>query len=206
MGGQLKLSGDGLGCIRGERNVFSNLDFSVSSGEALAVTGPNGSGKSSLLRMIAGLLATAAGSIRLTGGKNGLTLAEQTHFLGHRDAVKPSLTVLENTAFWSDFLGDDDGRTSPQAALDAVGLGDLAQLSAAFLSAGQRRRLAIARLVALQRPVWLLDEPTTTLDDTARTMVAALMSEHLRDGGLIVAATHQPLGIAARELRLGATT
>jgi len=205
MGGQLKLFGEGLGCVRGERNVFSSLDFSVSSGEALAVTGRNGSGKSSLLRMIAGLLATAAGSIRLTGGKNGLTLAEQTHFLGHRDAVKPSLTVLENTAFWSDFLGDG-GQTSPQAALDAVGLGDLAQLPAAFLSAGQRRRLAIARLVALKRPVWLLDEPTTTLDDTARTMVAALMSEHLRDGGLIVAATHQPLGIAARELRLGATT
>jgi heme exporter protein A len=205
MGGPLKLSGDGLGCIRGERNVFSNLDFSVSSGEALAVTGPNGSGKSSLLRMIAGLLATAAGSIRLTGGKNELTLAEQTHFLGHRDALKPSLTVLENTTFWSDFLGDD-GRTSPQAALDAVGLSDLAQLPAAYLSAGQRRRLAIARLVALKRPIWLLDEPTTTLDDTARTMVAALMSEHLRDGGLIVAATHQPLGIAARELRLGATT
>jgi heme exporter protein A len=203
MGGQLKLSGESLGCIRGERNVFSNLEFSVSSGEALAVIGPNGSGKSSLLRMIAGLLATASGSIRLSGGDDGLTLAEQTHLLGHRDAVKPSLTVLENVAFWSDFLGGA-GQTSPQAGLDAVGLRDLAQLPAAFLSAGQRRRLALARLVALKRPVWLMDEPTTSLDETARTIVAAMMSEHLRGGGLIVAATHQPLGIPTRELRLGA--
>lgn len=203
MGGQLKLSGEGLGCIRGERNVFSNLHFSVSSGEALAVTGPNGSGKSSLLRMLLGFVATASGHIRLTGGADELTLAEQTHFLGHRDAVKPSLTVLENIAFWSEFLGYD-GQANPQAALDAVGLGDLAGLPAAFLSAGQRRRLAIARLIAPKRPIWLLDEPTTSLDDAARKMVAALMSEHLRDGGLIIAATHQPLGIAAGELRLGA--
>src|SRR5262249_35793879 len=105
MSGQLKLSGEALGCIRGERNIFSNLEFSVSSGEALAVRGPNGSGKSSLLRMIAGLLRIASGKLRLTGGDDGLSLAEQTHLLGHRDAVKPSLTVLENVAFWSDFLG-----------------------------------------------------------------------------------------------------
>jgi heme exporter protein A len=199
------LSGDALSCIRGERKVFSNLTFSVSAGEVLAVVGPNGSGKSSLLRLISGLLAIASGTITLEGGDDNLTLAEQTHLLGHRDAIKPSLSVLENVAFWFDFLGGDGRQTSAAAALEAVGLSHLGHLPTAFLSAGQRRRLAIARLVALKRPVWLLDEPTTALDAAGQAMIAALMTDHLRNGGLIVAATHQPLGIAARELRLGAS-
>ncbi len=201
----LRLNGDDLSCTRGERKVFSNLTFSVSAGEALTVVGPNGSGKSSLLRLIAGLVAIASGTIRLSGGDDHLTLAEQAHLLGHRDAIKPSLSVLENVAFWFDFLGGDGGRASPAAALDAVGLSHLRDLPTAFLSAGQRRRLAIARLVALKRPVWLLDEPTTTLDAAGQATITALMTNHLRDGGLIVAATHQPLGIVARELRLGAS-
>jgi heme exporter protein A len=197
------LSGDALSCIRGERKVFSNLTFSVAAGEALAVVGPNGSGKSSLLRLIAGLVAIASGTITLSGGDDNLTLAEQAHLLGHRDAIKPSLTVLENVTFWFDFLGGDISRSNPAAALEAVGLNHLGHLPTAFLSAGQRRRLAIARLVALKRPLWLLDEPTTALDMAGQTMIAALMTDHLRNGGLIVAATHQPLGIPARELRLG---
>lgn len=197
------LSGDALSCIRGDRKVFSNLTFSVAAGEALAVVGPNGSGKSSLLRLIAGLVAIASGTITLAGGDDNLTMAEQAHLLGHRDAIKPSLTVLENVAFWFEFLGGDGGRSSPAAALEAVGLSHLGHLPTAFLSAGQRRRLAIARLVALKRPLWLLDEPTTALDAAGQATIAALMTDHLRNGGLIVAATHQPLGIAARELRLG---
>jgi heme exporter protein A len=205
MGLAKTLSGEAISCIRGERKVFSNLSFSVSAGEALAVVGPNGSGKSSLLRLIAGLIAIASGTIELTGGDDNLTLAEQAHLLGHRDAIKPSLTALENVAFWFDFLGGDGSRSNSVAALEAVGLGHLGHLPTAFLSAGQRRRLAIARLVALRRPLWLLDEPTTALDDAGQTTIAALMTDHLRDGGLIVAATHQPLGIAARELRLGAS-
>src|SRR5437588_506055 len=107
------LSGDAVSCIRGERKVFSNLSFSVSAGEALAVVGPNGSGKSSLLRLIAGLISIASGTITLTGGDDNLTLAEQAHLLGHRDAIKPSLTVLENVAFWFDFLGGDGSRSNP---------------------------------------------------------------------------------------------
>ena len=198
------LSGEAVSCIRGERKVFSNLSFSVATGEALAVVGPNGSGKSSLLRLIAGLIATASGTITLTGADDNLTLAERAHLVGHRDAIKPSLTVLENAAFWSDFLGGDGSRSDPAAALAAVGLSHLGHLPTAFLSAGQRRRLAIARLVAVKRPLWLLDEPTTALDAAGQATIAALMTDHLRDGGLIVAATHQPLGIAARELRLGA--
>ena len=113
--------------------------------------------------------------------------------------------MLENVAFWFDFLGGDVSQSSPATALESVGLNHLGHLPTAFLSAGQRRRLAIARLVALKRPLWLLDEPTTALDVAGQTMIAALMTDHLRNGGLIVAATHQPLGIAARELRLGAS-
>jgi heme exporter protein A len=198
----MRLKGQSLGCIRGGRNIFSGLDFEVPAGQALAVTGINGAGKSSLLRMIAGLLPIAGGAFRLEGGEDDLTLSEQTHYLGHRDALKPSLTVLENLEFWRDFLvGEANGGT---ASLETVGLGHTAHLPAAFLSAGQRRRLSIARLLSVKRPVWLLDEPTSALDTNGQAMIAGVMTEHLRSGGLILAATHGPLGISAPELRIGA--
>jgi heme exporter protein A len=197
----MRLSGRGVRCARGGREVFSGLDFDASAGEALAVTGANGSGKTSLLRLIAGLLTISGGSIGLEGGEAELTLPEQAHYLGHRDALKPALSVMENLAFWRDFLG---GETSDAAtSLATVGLDHAVHLPAAYLSAGQRRRLSIARLLAVRRPVWLLDEPTNALDAAGQTMFAALMGEHLSRGGLIVAATHAPLGIAARELRIG---
>jgi heme exporter protein A len=196
--------------------VFSGLDFAACSGEALAVTGPNGSGKTSLLRLVAGLLTIADGAIDLEGGERELTLPEQAHYLGHRDALKPALSVAENLAFWRDFLGGEtfdaktcdaktcDAKTCDvRTSLAAVGLDHAAHLPAAYLSAGQRRRLAIARLLAVRRPIWLLDEPTSALDAAGQTMFARHMAEHLLRGGLIVAATHTPLGIAARELRLG---
>src|ERR1700730_894482 len=197
----MRLSGHGVRCVRGGREVFSGLDFETASGEALAVTGPNGSGKTSLLRLIAGLLTVASGSIDLTGGEKELTLPEQAHYLGHRDALKPALSVAENLSFWRDFLGGEafDGRES----LAAVGLDHAAQLPAAFLSAEQRRRLSIARLLAVRRPVWLLDEPTSALDAAGQTLFATLMADHLARGGLIVAATHAPLGITTKELRMG---
>ena len=181
--------------------MFSGLDFEASSGEALAIVGANGSGKTSLLRMIAGLLAIADGSIGLEGGEAELTLPEQAHYLGHRDALKPALSVIENLAFWRDFLGGEplDARES----LGEVGLDHAVSLPAAYLSAGQRRRLSIARLLTVRRPIWLLDEPTNALDVAGQGMFARLMSDHLARGGLIVAATHAPLGIAARELRIG---
>lgn len=181
--------------------MFSGLDFEASSGEALAIVGANGSGKTSLLRMIAGLLAIADGSIGLEGGEAELTLAEQAHYLGHRDALKPALSVLENLSFWKDFLGGEplDARES----LAEVGLDHAVSLPAAYLSAGQRRRLSIARLLTVRRPIWLLDEPTNALDVAGQGMFARLMNDHLARGGLIVAATHAPLGIAARELRIG---
>jgi heme exporter protein A len=188
--------------------VFSGLDFEASSGEALAIIGANGSGKTSLLRMIAGLLAVADGSIGLDGGEAELTLPEQAHYLGHRDALKPALSVLENLAFWRDFLGGErsdasNPREGLEESLAAVGLDHAISLPAAYLSAGQRRRLSIARLLTVRRPIWLLDEPTNALDVAGQSLFARLMGDHLGHGGLIVAATHAPLGIAARELRIG---
>lgn len=197
----MRLSGRGLKCVRGGREVFSGLDFESIAGEALAVVGPNGSGKTSLLRLIAGLLHPADGSIELAGGDPELTLPEQAHYLGHRDALKPALSVMENLSFWRDFLGGEAGGAA--ASIARVGLDHATHLPAAFLSAGQRRRLSIARLLSVKRPVWLLDEPTTALDIAGQAVFAGLMREHLADGGLIIAATHAPLGIEARELRIG---
>jgi len=197
----LRLSGSDLGCIRGSRVVFSGINWELSSGGALALVGPNGSGKSSLLRLVAGLLRPSAGHIELRGGEAERTIAEQAHYLGHLDALKPSLTVAENLGFWTRYLG---GRVSPpDEALAAVGLGGLADLPAAYLSAGQRRRLSLARVIATPRSIWLLDEPTSALDAAGQERLADLMREHLGTGGMILVATHGPLKIDATELRLG---
>jgi heme exporter protein A len=199
----MRLEASNLACIRGGRQVFSDVSFAVGLGEALLITGPNGAGKSSLLRLVAGLLRPSHGTLVLDGGDPELTLAEQAHYLGHQDALKPALSVLENLDFWARFLG---GRatTDLATALADVGLGGIAALPAAYLSAGQRRRLSLARLIAVKRPLWLLDEPTTALDVTAQAMLAELMRAHLQDGGLIVAAVHGPIGLEnAAELRLG---
>jgi len=197
----MQLEGNGLTCNRGGREVFRGLEFSAAGGEAILVTGRNGAGKSSLLRMIAGFVRIAAGRLDLTGANPERTLPEHCHYLGHLDALKPSLTVAENLEFWTCYLGSV---AQPQPALATVGLEQLVGLPAAYLSAGQRRRLSIARLVAAPRPIWLLDEPTSALDREAQDMLAGLMRRHLSSGGLIIAATHGPIGLdGARELRLG---
>jgi heme exporter protein A len=200
----MRLSASDLACQRGGRDVFAGLTFSVAAGETVVVTGRNGAGKSSLLRMIAGLLRVAGGLLTLADGDSELSIPEQVHYLGHQDALKPSLSVAENLQFWTDYLGG--GGTPIGTALAALGLDDLSALPAAYLSAGQRRRLSLARLLTANRPIWLLDEPTAALDRPAQQKLADLMLDHLGRGGLILAATHAPIGIAAaRELRLGET-
>ena len=197
------LSAKDLACERGGRLVFSGLNFGVSGGEALVVTGRNGAGKSSLLRVMAGLLRKSAGKIDVTGGADDATLGEQSHYLGHLDAVKPALSVGENLQFWATYLGAPRG-APVGPALEAVDLAPLSDLPAAYLSAGQRRRLSIARLVAVPRPVWLLDEPTSALDTASQDRLAELMRGHRAGGGIIVAAAHGPIGLDdARELKLG---
>ena len=197
----LRLSGTGLACIRGGQQVFSGLSFAVTSGQALALTGRNGAGKTTLLRLIAGLLQPSGGRLELAGGEAEAAIGEQVHYLGHQDALKPSLSVAENLKFWAAFLG---GKSSTGGGLEAVGLDHLADLPAGYLSAGQRRRLALARLVCVQRPIWLLDEPTAALDSASQDKLGELMRGHLENGGMIVAATHGPLPLAnVSELRLG---
>jgi heme exporter protein A len=199
--GKFTLSGTDLACRRGGREVFRNISFTVASGEGLLLTGRNGAGKSSLLRMIAGLLRIADGQVEFTGGAADREIAEQSHYLGHLDAFKPSLSVQENLSFWIRYL---NGAGKPLSALEAVGLASLAELPANYLSAGQKRRLSLARLVAIERPLWLLDEPTSALDAAAQTMLLDLMQKHLAAGGLVVAATHQVIDLQnTRELRLG---
>jgi len=197
----VRISASNLGCVRGSREVFRNVNFSLASGQALAVLGPNGAGKSSLLRIVAGLLRLDSGRLALDGGDPELTIPEQAHYLGHQDALKPSLSVAENLGFWARYLGE--GRTGPADALEAVGLAAIRDLPAGYLSAGQRRRLSIARLVAVRRPIWLLDEAAAALDQAAQAGLIELMRGHLAGGGLILAATHAPLGLdAVQELRL----
>jgi len=198
----MQLTADNLACNRGGREVFAGLSFTLPGGEALVVTGRNGAGKSSLLRVIAGLVRAASGRLQLDGGGAEATIGEQAHYVGHQDAVKPSLTVHENLKFWTQYLGA--GGAAIEAALEAVDLAPLTDLPAAYLSAGQRRRLSIARLVAVQRPLWLLDEPTSALDVPSQNRLADLMRRHLAGGGMIVAAAHGPIGLErARELRMG---
>jgi len=198
----MRLSAVDLACHRGGRDVFAGISFSIASGEVLTVTGRNGAGKSSLLRTVVGLVRVAQGRLAVEGGDPELTIAEQAHYLGHLDALKPALSVAENLRFWAGFLGA--AAVELQRPLDAVGLESLADLPVAYLSAGQRRRLSIARLLAVKRPIWLLDEPTSTLDAAAQEHLAGFMQAHLAGGGLILVATHGSIGLeGARELRLG---
>ncbi len=187
----MRITAENLSCERGGRTVFSNQNFSLGSGEFLQLAGPNGSGKSSLLRLLANLSEPSVGKITLEGGSSDLTLGQQAHYIAHSDASKSALTVTENLVFWRDFLGGGD----IQHALESVNLSALADYPAALLSAGQKRRLALARLALVPRAIWLLDEPSVGLDEASQELLVALMIKHLKAGGLIVAATHVPLGL-----------
>lgn len=191
--------GTGLACIRSDRIVFAGLDFAVSPGTALILSGPNGSGKSSLLRLMAGIARPAAGEIVWQGAPvadDPERFFAQMHYVGHRDAVKPALTVRENLAFHAALrAGTAKTQSSIETALYSVGLAALADLPARMLSAGQTRRLTLARILATPAPLWLLDEPTIALDYRAVDRLRAAIAAHRAGGGMIVASTNVPLGI-----------
>lgn len=202
-GASMRLIAEKLGGERGGEPVFRDLSFDVGDGEALVVTGPNGSGKSTLLRIVAGLFPESEGSIRLEGGGEAWPdVASALHYLGHGNAMKTALTVGENLAFWQRFCGEP--HLSVEDAMEMVGLPQVGDLPYGYLSTGQKRRISIARMLVSYRPVWLLDEPTAGLDAQSEKQFADLMRAHLDDGGMIVAATHIPLGLEGmKTLRMG---
>lgn len=190
----MRLIAENLSGERGGEAVFAGIGFSLEDGEGLIVTGPNGSGKSTLLRVIAGLLPHEAGRIAVEGGGEEFsTVASACHYLGHQNAMKAALTVSENLEFWRSFAGN--GKLGISDALEEVGLGGLGHLPFGYLSTGQKRRAAIAKLLISHRPVWLLDEPTAGLDKASEAQFAGLMRAHCAAGGIIIAATHLPLGL-----------
>jgi heme exporter protein A len=183
------LTATDLSAVRGGRTVLTGRSFAVADGQLLAVVGPNGSGKSTLLRIVAGLLPSPSGSIALDPMPEG-SIGEVAHYLGHLDALKGALTVRDNLDFWRRLWGGD---ASMDAALDAVKLRHLADLPVGVLSAGQKRRVAIARLLLVRRPLWLLDEPATALDAAAESTLGEIIGAHLAAGGIAIAATHRDL-------------
>ena len=196
-----RLHVEALAVLRGGRRVLHDVSFSVAAGEALVLRGPNGAGKTTLLRTIAGYMQPAAGHVRIDGVASDATLGEHCHYVGHLNAVKAQLTVAENLDFWRRYLGGT--ATDLDTILERLGLDAIADAAAAYLSAGQKRRLALARLLVARRAVWLLDEPTVSLDTDGTATLAAMAGEHCAGGGLVIAATHIDLGIAgARELSL----
>ncbi len=186
----MKLKADQLTCVRGGRVVFRDISFALSSGESLLLTGPNGSGKTSLLRMVAGFIDPADGQLDLDGGDKELSIGQHAHLVGHLDAVKAVMTVEENVTFWSAFLGGGD----VENALETFKLDHLREIPAGLLSAGQKRRLGLCRLALVPRALWLLDEPSVSLDEASRKILAGLVDDHVADGGMVMASTHSDLG------------
>ena len=197
----LTLAVEGLAVARGERTLFRDLAFEVRAGEAVTLTGRNGAGKTSLLRAVAGLLRPVAGSVRVHGLDQDGEPASALHFVGHQDGLKGARSALEELAFWARWFGGT--AAGVETALDRFDLRRLGGLDVRRLSAGQRRRLALARLVAAPRPLWLLDEPLAPLDAGWRGRVGDVMAEHLAGGGLILAAVHDPLPVPTRDIRIG---
>jgi heme exporter protein A len=194
----MSFAGHSLACVRGERLVFEDLDFSLPPGGALVITGANGSGKTSLLRLAAGLATPAAGAFTWEGAaisESPEAHKARTAFVGHLDAVKPAFTALEDLRFWMRFRGEDGGAAAAEAALARFAIEALAEIPARLLSAGQRRRLALARLAAVPARLWLLDEPTVALDDVAVAALMSLVAEHRTSGGAVMVATHQALAL-----------
>jgi heme exporter protein A len=197
------LEASALTCIRGGRLVFRDVSFRVGAGEALAIEGANGSGKTSLLRLIAGFLTAQSGTISLRKDgaqiRDGEERGKFVGWLGHQDGVKPQMTPAETLRF---FAGLYDVVADTNAALDSVGLARAAELPCRYLSAGQKKRLALARLKIGARPLWLLDEPLAALDAQGKSLLRDLIERHCASGGIAIAATHEPLGLDCARLQL----
>ena len=185
-----------IACERGGRLLFEKLNFSLGPGEALLISGPNGAGKTSLLRQIAGLLPLASGRLSLRGGETEATLAELCHYVGHLNGIKSAESVAENLSFWRDYLGPE--AASPSAALNVFGLRALADLPVGLLSAGQKRKLALSRLFAAARPIWLLDEPSVSLDPASVKLLERAIARHLTRGGIALIASHVGLNVKCK--------
>lgn len=211
---KLRLSAENLVVRRGTRRIIDGLSFAAPAGRAVLLTGPNGAGKTTLIRAIAGFLAIEAGVLSLEGGDSERDIGEQAHYVGHANGIKSTLTVAENLRFWAEYLDQPASRqrasheeTADRVdhALERLKLIELEDIPAAYLSAGQKRRLGLGRLMVAERPLWLLDEPTVSLDTASVAILAGIIEDHLAAGGLAIAATHIPLGLTnVDELRLAA--
>jgi heme exporter protein A len=196
---------EALAIARGERLLFENLDFRLAAGEVVALTGRNGAGKTSLLRAIAGLVRAERGQVRFEGASGALAAEDarsaDTHLIGHQDGFKAGRRAWDELLFQVGWTGGTPA--SARSAAERLGLAPVLELEVRKLSAGQRRRLALARLLASPRRLWLLDEPLAPLDTAQRIVFGEVISEHAAGGGLVLAAVHDPLPAATRMLELG---
>lgn len=201
----MKLCVENMALTRAGQEIVSGVSFEVCAGEALVVTGENGAGKSTTLRGVAGLLPLAQGNVSLideTGKAFENPVREYCHYLGHQNGMKPSLSVRENLDFWQKFMGEN--LLSIEEALEEVDLTHTLDLPYYYLSAGQKRRVAIARLLVSDRPVWILDEPTSGLDAQSVNLFTSLARAFVADDGILIAATHLPLGLEnSKTLEIG---
>ncbi|PCI84642.1 MAG: heme ABC exporter ATP-binding protein CcmA [Hyphomicrobiales bacterium] len=187
-----------LSAQKGERLLFEDIGFTLKTGQSLLLKGPNGSGKTTLLHILAGADQPKGGDVNIYTISSGETPRHDgvigiSHFITHQDALKKSLTVRENLTFWTEYMGGD--KTRIDSALRTVGLEPMPHILAARLSAGQKKRLMLARLLTISHPLWLLDEPSVSLDDDGQKLLTKLMQEHISAGGILIAASHLPLGI-----------
>ncbi|MGB7287781.1 MAG: heme ABC exporter ATP-binding protein CcmA [Salaquimonas sp.] len=200
----MKFEANTIAVDRGDRRIVQEVSFSLTNGEVLVVTGENGSGKSTLLRALAGLLPLAEGRLHFDflaeGADDPMMIRENIHYLGHQNAMKPSLSVRENLNFWQDFTTKPQQAVSVEGmsteeALDFVDLPQTIDLPFGYLSTGMKRRVSIAKLLIREKPIWIVDEPTAGLDANSSEMFSGLARDHCANGGILIAATHLPLGI-----------